>query len=330
MPQAPPAVSEVTLATLDVPSGAARARAPDASKAQSGRAEGAPSGGLLVPQTAAAALSMPASPVGVANAPGQRLAEAAAPVASSPLVPVAVSRPSVPAGAANLAAIATDAARAGAVRPDTIAGASAVPDMPTQPAAQPQPAARPLAPAATLPEARAGVPTRMTVTASAAPLHEAAARAAPADAAQDIARASDPGSAPSAVAAPATFKTQGTAAAAPPASTAQIDLPGLPAEPPRADALDLAPDTRVAAQQSALPSAHLGAALDWSLAGLFDLDAAGLNAVQAFLAPDTAREQRDGIAALLDSPDCARLFTLFDPDTGALELRGHGSRRPGA
>lgn len=176
MPQAPPAVSEVTLATLDVPSGAARARAPDASKAQSGRAEGAPSGGLLVPQTAAAALPMPASPVGAVNGAAQRLAEAAAPVASAPLVPVALSRPSVPAGAANLAAIATDAARAGAVRPDTIAGASAVPDMPTQPAAQPQPAARPLAPAATLPEARAGVPTRMTVTASAAPLHEAAAR----------------------------------------------------------------------------------------------------------------------------------------------------------
>jgi hypothetical protein len=56
------------------------------------------------------------------------------------------------------------------------------------------------------------------------------------------------------------------------------------------------------------------------------LSEGALDAVEAFLVPDPGAEGlalRDGIAARLAGVACARVQTAFDPETGALELRGH-------
>lgn len=111
----------------------------------------------------------------------------------------------------------------------------------------------------------------------------------------------------------------------PSAKASPMPAPGRhsPSAAPRSDAAAEGATAPDPARRAAPPETVLTAAFDWSGAGLLDLDAAGLGAVQAFLAPDRVGEERDRIAKLLQSPDCARLFTLFDPETGALELRGH-------
>jgi hypothetical protein len=56
------------------------------------------------------------------------------------------------------------------------------------------------------------------------------------------------------------------------------------------------------------------------------LSEGALDAVEAFLVPDPGAEGlalRDGIAERLAGVACARVQTAFDPETGALELRGH-------
>lgn len=67
------------------------------------------------------------------------------------------------------------------------------------------------------------------------------------------------------------------------------------------------------------------AGLAWSADSAMTLDAAGLGTVQAFLAPGSGggREVRDQMERLLSGPDCARVHTVFEPDTGALTLAGH-------
>lgn len=81
------------------------------------------------------------------------------------------------------------------------------------------------------------------------------------------------------------------------------------------------PHPQYSAQKPAAPL--VAAAFDWSGAPSFD--ASSLNTVAAFLRPDssTGRNMRDALAAALKAPNCARVQTAFDPDTGALELRGH-------
>lgn len=68
---------------------------------------------------------------------------------------------------------------------------------------------------------------------------------------------------------------------------------------------------------------RLSAAFDWSAVGLPELDAAGLLAVEAFLAPSGATEVRDGIRAAMTGVDCARLRTEFDPESGWVRVLGH-------
>lgn len=69
------------------------------------------------------------------------------------------------------------------------------------------------------------------------------------------------------------------------------------------------------------------AALAWSGEGHGRVDPLSLAAIQSFTragdpAPGAPRV-RDEIGALLAAVPCARLRTIFDPETGALELRGH-------
>ncbi|WP_146592478.1 DUF4384 domain-containing protein, partial [Puniceibacterium confluentis] len=69
----------------------------------------------------------------------------------------------------------------------------------------------------------------------------------------------------------------------------------------------------------------LRAGLEWSGAGSLALDPQSLATLQAFLQPGAAPGQavRDGMARALAAPDCARVHTAFDADSGTLELRGH-------
>jgi hypothetical protein len=56
------------------------------------------------------------------------------------------------------------------------------------------------------------------------------------------------------------------------------------------------------------------------------LSEGAIDAVEAFLVPDPGADGqalRDGIAQRLGGVACARVQTAFDPETGALELRGH-------
>jgi hypothetical protein len=113
-------------------------------------------------------------------------------------------------------------------------------------------------------------------------------------------------------------------AAAPGAATSGTPAPE--GRPETRQAASAAPDSlRAAAAEAGGPV--IGAALEWSGAGDEPLDPASLEALPAFL-PEAARgaageQVRDGIAALMQSVPCARVRTVFDPDSGALELRGH-------
>ncbi len=74
-----------------------------------------------------------------------------------------------------------------------------------------------------------------------------------------------------------------------------------------------------------LPAEKGTASLAWSGDGT--MDPVSLAAIQAFMQPGDATQNtqtvRDGISAVLASVPCARLQTVFDPETGALQLRGH-------
>lgn len=74
-----------------------------------------------------------------------------------------------------------------------------------------------------------------------------------------------------------------------------------------------------------LPAEKGTASLAWSGEG--SMDPISLAAIQAFMQPGDANQNtdtvRDGISAVLASVPCARLQTVFDPETGKLELRGH-------
>ncbi|WP_294221652.1 DUF4384 domain-containing protein [uncultured Shimia sp.] len=75
------------------------------------------------------------------------------------------------------------------------------------------------------------------------------------------------------------------------------------------------------AQKPAAP--RVAATFDWNAASTFD--AASLDTVAAFLRPESSAGQnmRDTLAAALKAPECARVQTAFDPDTGTLALQGH-------
>ncbi len=82
-----------------------------------------------------------------------------------------------------------------------------------------------------------------------------------------------------------------------------------------------------AVRDQPLPSQVQTVALAWSGDGNTVVSATSLAAIAAFSEQGdlTAQSQqvRDGIAGTLSAVPCARLQTLFNPDTGNLELTGH-------
>jgi hypothetical protein len=157
-------------------------------------------------------------------------------------------------------------------------------------------------------------------TPAAAPLADAtpapipvAARPADAVAAQPVAPAPEavaedrPVPDPAAAAAPRTEPV----AAAPPPRTAAADQSGDAAEP----------------LPASVPPAEKGRATLAPVGPDGELDPKSLDAIAAFMQPGDAgagaAEVRDGIEGLLAAVPCARLQVEFDPDTGALTLRGH-------
>lgn len=120
---------------------------------------------------------------------------------------------------------------------------------------------------------------------------------------------------------------------------AALDAPRLPSAPPQSQSAAFAEPQTSAVAPSApaatmapaapLPAERQTAALAWT--GDADntepMAAASLAAIAAFTRPEDAAagasEVRDGIAGILASVPCARLQTEFQPETGALVLRGH-------
>ena len=98
---------------------------------------------------------------------------------------------------------------------------------------------------------------------------------------------------------------------------------------PLGDAVTSALPQSTQAPAQPLPEEFQTAALAWSgdAENTSPLSAASLAAIAAFMRPEDvgsgARELRDGIAGILASVPCARLQTEFDPEAGALVLRGH-------
>lgn len=102
--------------------------------------------------------------------------------------------------------------------------------------------------------------------------------------------------------------------------------------PPAGISLAGSPPGDLALVAAAAPAigARAQAALAWTGADADQIDPVSLAAIQSFMQPaDLARlapgadPVRDGISALLASVPCARMQTVFLPETGALELRGH-------
>lgn len=111
------------------------------------------------------------------------------------------------------------------------------------------------------------------------------------------------------------------------------DMPALPTLTPPADDNITQSPTGALAFPAAAASAtgeRAQAALAWSGDGDGQIDPVSLAAIQSFMQPadldrlrDTEDPVRDGISALLASVPCARMQTVFLPETGMLEVRGH-------
>ncbi len=126
-----------------------------------------------------------------------------------------------------------------------------------------------------------------------------------------------PSSKPLRIVVPDAFKI---ALTAPPATSS------APLTPTSAAATGADLPTRVATDRP-LPVLSQTAALAWSGAGITTVSPESLAAIAAFSEQGdptaAAQEVRDGISGILSSVPCARLQTVFNPDTGELELTGH-------
>lgn len=239
----------------------------------------------LKPPAASVAGRLPPAPVLTSTPPATApLANTApTPEVLSAALPATAPLPSTPPAGAVLASTAL---------PPTVPQAGIAPTAPVQSAALPSATAL----ASTVPPAPvlSGAPPPLPPQASTAPPTEVlSADAAPAPAA------------PQAEPAPIALQQQPTEGAA------------------------LAQSTPVAPNAPALapPAQRQAAALAWSGEGAASLDPVSLAAIQAFAeAGDpggSGPRVRDAIGGLLAQVSCARLQTVFDPASGALELRGH-------
>jgi hypothetical protein len=126
--------------------------------------------------------------------------------------------------------------------------------------------------------------------------------------------------APKAVVAPsAAIETPSLGPAALPAAAAPDAMRPAEILPPRAPEAPAAPEVSPAAEA-------VTAALAFTADLAMMLPEGAVDAVEAFLVPDPGADGqalRDGIAERLGGVACARVQTAFDPETGALELRGH-------
>ncbi len=127
----------------------------------------------------------------------------------------------------------------------------------------------------------------------------------------------------------------------PEAAAALAEGVATPAEPadgvltttlqvPAAIAPTVTPD-RLAAPAAILPppADHTVASLAWA-GDAGAIESASLTAIAAFMQPgdlgdleSSANRLRDGLETALDAVPCARLQTVFMPETGVMELRGH-------
>jgi hypothetical protein len=291
------------------------------------------------PDATVAQLAVPAA---------QRLGTAEAPAAPVPSAMPELDRlATAPPTAERLATAATE--------PTALAAAS--------------PELAPASAAAPTPERLASAAAEATPTPPAAPAIDRLASATP-PAAPLAAAVTD--AAPAAAATPETDRLTVTEAEAPPLPAARPDAPGAPAAAPAAERLasaasdapplpaaapeglaQLAPappapdsvavrplhDFTLIAAAAPATGERAQAALAWTGEGEGPIDPVSLAAIQSFMQPaDLARlapgedAVRDGISALLASVPCARMQTVFLPETGALELRGHipedGLREP--
>ncbi len=111
-----------------------------------------------------------------------------------------------------------------------------------------------------------------------------------------------------------------------PAARAQPDSADVPsAVPSSQEAPGVAPDAAELAPSTPKTDA-LVARLAWTGQGDAEVSAVSLAAIQSFLQEgDVAAGEavRDGIEGLLSQVPCSRIQAAFQPETGALELRGH-------
>lgn len=151
-----------------------------------------------------------------------------------------------------------------------------------------------------------------------------------------------PAEALTAVAAPPPIRAE-----APPAQTIAAAAPPPPVKPAAAPAEMLIPSTHATELAAATPTGEaapqavpdaqslppapatgtpMTATTAWSSAG-GTVDPVSLKAIASFMRPgDTAAQAddvHDALGSLLASAPCSRLQAEFDPDTGALTLRGH-------
>lgn len=118
-------------------------------------------------------------------------------------------------------------------------------------------------------------------------------------------------------------------AALPAQSRPATGKPALPEQPRPETSQRLAPAAAQADETPAESAApRLTAALAWQIGDPTIADPVSMEAIQAFMAPQSLAEGaaetvRDGLEALLADIPCARVRTEFVPETATLELRGH-------
>lgn len=293
------APTRVEVRSEPVQRGSADPVAPDAPQAPSAAPTGARTAAANAPDTTRAeALALPATPLPASAAPTARPASAAPPAVLEAAAPIQAPTQAAAPTPALIQTVAPPEAARPARPPAPSAPLVALADPMALAAAAPPPA---------LPAGR--LPVAPTLTASPAPSARMAETAAPP---ASFATAPAPAAAPSvdlsAVAMMPAAASPAETRAAPPPAPLPLSAPPAPA----ATALDL-------------PSERQVAALVPESTGLLPAEA-----LAAFLRPGDilpgdagAVAVRDGIAAALAQFPCARIQSGFNPDSGALELRGH-------
>jgi hypothetical protein len=273
-------------------------------------------------QAALASGSVPSARAVAVAAPMDRVQSVAAPVA----------RPSLGAVPTDIPAKAPEPVAARPVVPDAarVEGASPLAEPATEVGRTPDAAA----PVALLPETLPVPPPPALSAASLRPdpVRLTGASAGPGVAAEALGETGTP-VAPSP--APAASVRVSSVLGAALAATVPVADPAA-SPPPPATAAPRAEAAALPARLEAPPSSALSevmpqaerttATVGWSGSVGAALQGATLDAVEAFLspAPDAAGQAvRDGLGAQLSSVACARVQTVFDPETGAVEIRGH-------